>query len=274
MEDNNYGYNPYDLNIISELKELYSSIGKDKLTWENFLISIYQSSSYNSLIFYLKEKMKNEPTNILTLDIIDFLIDYGPIHLIREISGIEFMNNFLNLLKKSSGSTLEVQKKGIYLVKKWREKVDEDPKENYEGFIHNYMELNNKGICFPPSGYRLITYELYISEYEANIAKSKAEQNINKEYKNNNLYENNQNNQQNFNDNYINNNKENNFINNNDNNIFNEEKNNPFSQEMQFNSNDDIPYNDLQNLDNYFNKIQNNEKKEVLIIVKIMVFQK
>ena len=69
--------------------------------------------------------MKNEPSNILTLDIIDFLIDYGPIYLIREISGLDFMNNFFNLLKKSSGSTPEVQKKGIYLTKKWREKADE-----------------------------------------------------------------------------------------------------------------------------------------------------
>ena len=83
MEDINYSYNPYDLNIISDLNELYSSMGKNQLTWENFLISVYQLISYNDLISFLKDKMKNEPSNILTLDIIDFLIDYGPIYLIR-----------------------------------------------------------------------------------------------------------------------------------------------------------------------------------------------
>ena len=49
------------------------------------------------------------------------MIEKGPIKLIRELSKIDLMINIFNLLKKSSGSSLEVQKKGIYLTKKWFE---------------------------------------------------------------------------------------------------------------------------------------------------------
>ena len=58
----------------------------------------------------------------MILDIIDFLIDFGPINLIREISKNEFMLNVFNLLKNNGYSGLEVQRKGIYLTKKWNEK--------------------------------------------------------------------------------------------------------------------------------------------------------
>ena len=63
------------------------------------------------------------------------------------------------LLKKSSGSGLEVQKKGIYLTKKWFELANKIHDEHFEGFIRNYQELYKKGITFPPNGFKLNTYE-------------------------------------------------------------------------------------------------------------------
>ena len=75
----------------------------------------------SGIIDYFNQRIKNEPSNILNLDILDFLIDYGSINLVREIAKIDLMMNVFNLLRKSSGSGPEVQKKGIYLTKKWFE---------------------------------------------------------------------------------------------------------------------------------------------------------
>ena len=165
QEQNNTSINSNNLNKI------YESNGRDKKTWIDLLSSLNNSNStdsYNDIIFYFNQKIKNEPSNSLTLDIIDFLIDFGPINLIREISQIEFMNNIFNLLKNNSGSGLEVQKKGIYLTKKWSEKKNEFPNENFEGFVNNCNELNNLGISLPPPGFKLDTYEQYITQFDIN----------------------------------------------------------------------------------------------------------
>ena len=155
------------------LNKLYESNGRDKQIWLDLLSILNtsnssESDSYNDIINFFNEKIKNEPSNPLTLDIIDFLIDFGPINLIREISKIEFMNNVFNLLKNNSGSGLEVQRKGIYLTKKWSEKKNEFPNETFEGFMNNYDELNNSGISPPPPGFKLETYEQYITQSDIN----------------------------------------------------------------------------------------------------------
>ena len=239
MENNPRNNN--NSNSISILNNIYSSSGQNKQSWEDLLISIYQSSSFKEIISFFIQIIKNEPSNIITLDIIDFLIDYGPKKIIKEISSKDFMYNIVNLLKMSSGSGLEVQKKGIYLTKKWNEKANEFPNENYEGFIHNYIELNQRGIVFPPSGYKLFTYELYISEMEANNFKTKAEQFIN-------------NNSNNFNNNNYNNNNNNNYNSNNNNNF----KNNGPNFDM-----DDMPMTQNTNRDIFFSRIEPNNKNSI-----------
>jgi hypothetical protein len=130
-------------------------------------------------------------------------------------------------MKKSSGSGLEVQKQGIYLTKKWYDKFNNNYNGNYQGFVNNYMQLKQNGIFFPPPSYKLPTYDFHFSFQEANIAKSKAEQNQN---------------------------NNNNMMSNNNNNFINEEKDSPF------NANDDIPPNDNPNLNNFFNPVQSNVK--------------
>ena len=219
-------------NIINSLNNLYDSNGRNKQAWEDLLISLYQTNTYLGVIYFFNQKIINCPANPITLDIIDFLIDYGSLNLIREISKIEFMKNVFNLLKRSSGSSPDVQKKGIYLTKKWSEKNNEYPNENFMGFAHNFVELNNMGITLPPQGFKMYTYEQYITQYEANIMKSKAENNPN--IMNNNYNNNNFNN--NFNNNIYNNN---NYLNNNN---YNNNYNNNFESQP--------------NLDNFFNKVQ------------------
>jgi len=258
MENSNFADSNQinNTNILNSLNQLYESNGKDKQAWEILLISLNKTNTYLGLIYFFNQKIINSPSNPLTLDIIDFLIDYGPIYLIREISKIEFMKNVFNLLKRSSGSSPDVQKKGIYLTKKWNEKANEYPNENFMGFIHNFAELNNMGITLPPPGFKMYTYEQYITQYEANIMKSKAENNPNLMNNNyNNFNNNNFNNNNNYNNNFENKPNLDNFYNkiqsqnnnNNPNNMSNEE-NNKFDKNFSIFQNDDErenPFNEL-----------------------------
>ena len=250
--ENNYQFN---FNLISHLNKLYLSAGKNKQAWEDFLILIYQNPSYNDLLGFLFEKMKNEPSNILTLDIIDFLVDYGPKDLVKEISSIEFMNIIAYLIKKSSGSSLEVQKKAIYLINKWNDKAKEFPNENYVGFTNNYNELSKRGIFFPPSGYKLFTFELYISEIEAQIAKSKALQKLNM----------NDNQNQTFMSNIQNSQNESTNADNSNSNYSDNKLNFKEISENNFNSNakDDMPFSEKPTLDSYFNRIMENSNNNL-----------
>ena len=242
------------------LNKLYESNGRDKQIWLD-LLSILNTSnssdSYNDIINFFNEKIKNEPSNPLTLDIIDFLIDFGPINLIREISKTEFMSNVFNLLKNNSGSGLEVQKKGIYLTKKWSEKKNEFPNETFEGFMNNYDELNNSGISPPPPGFKLETYEQYITQSDINNMMNTNMRPI--QNPNNNL----NNNFDNIND--INNNFNDKGFNNNNNIMINENPNidaifNKTESEINPQSIDDN-MNNNNNMNNNINNMKNNRGK-------------
>ena len=227
-------------NIFSILNNIYSTNGKNKNYWKDLLVSIKNDSSFPGIIEYFNQRIKNEPSNILNLDILDFLIDYGHINLLRELSKNDLMMNVFTLLRKSSGSGPEVQKKGIYLTKKWYDKAS-NKKENFEGFIKNYIDLQSKGIVFPPSGFKLNTYEEYISINDINNLLS----NIN-------FFHSQDNNENDFNNNYENvENKNINIINQNfklDNNST------PFEGDSKYNNNnDDLPSNDIPELNKFEN---------------------
>lgn len=159
------------LNILYHINKLYVSHGNDRQDWINLLCSVYESNSYNDIISYFIQALKNDPSNILTLDIIDFLVDYGTKNLIKEISTVNFMINIFNLLKKHSGASLDVQKKGIYLTQKWNNKALQDPYDYENGFTKNFNELQKHGITFPPRDYLMPTYNRFISISEANSIK-------------------------------------------------------------------------------------------------------
>ena len=226
--------------IFVILNNIYSTYGRDKNYWKDLLLYIKKIYSYKGIIHYFNQRLINEPSNIITLDILDYIIDFGPISLLRELSKIDLMINVFNLLKKSSGSGLEVQKKGIYLTKKWFELANKIHDEHFEGFIRNYQELYKKGITFPPNGFKLNTYEQYISIYEINsiLSKINLERNKNNKSPYNNIV--------NYNNPY-NNYNNNKFFLNNDSNIT------PFEQESKYNKNDDIPSNDMPQLNNFEN---------------------
>jgi len=158
---------------ISILDKLYSINGKDKESWKFLLTNIYELSSYERIIFYFEEKMKKDPSNTLTLDILDFLVDYGPKDLIGGISSIKFMNNFCNLLKSIKDIESKLYKKGIFLTQKWNDKIKQNPNESYPGFEYNYNELKKNNFSFPINWSKLFTYQMFISESEADEIKLK-----------------------------------------------------------------------------------------------------
>ena len=132
---------------ISILDKLYSINGKDKEAWKFLLTNIYELSSYERIIFYFEEKMKKDPSNALTLDILDFLVDYGPKDLIGGISSIKFMNNFCNLLKSIKDIESKFYKKGIFLTQKWNDIIKKIQMKVILG--SNIIIMSLKKIIFP-----------------------------------------------------------------------------------------------------------------------------
>lgn len=157
---------------ISNLDKLYSMNGKDKESWKFLLTNIYECLFYEQIISYFEEKMKKEPSNVLTLDIIDFLVDYGPNDLIGELSSVKFMENFCNILKNTKDVESKLFKIGIFLTQKWNIKINENPNESYPGFEYNYKELKKNNFAFPQNWSKLFTYQMFISESEAEEIKS------------------------------------------------------------------------------------------------------
>ena len=164
---------------ISNLDKLYSINGKDKEAWKLLLTHIYEFSTYERIICYFEEKMNQDPSNILTLDILDFLVDYGPKDFIEGISSIKFMSNFCNLLKNTKDIESKFYTKGIFLTQKWKNKINENPNESYPGFEFNYNELKKNNAFFPQKWSKLFTYQMFISESEAEEIKSKLDSNNN-----------------------------------------------------------------------------------------------
>ena len=146
METKNMAdYRNYDLKSINNLRRLYSSNGRDKKAWSDLIMSLNESqlqSNINVITFFV-QKLKEEPANGLTLDIIDFLVDYGPMSIIKEISSTSFMFNILTLIKNNNAGPL-VQEKAIYLTKKWNDKYKKYPNKQFPGFSNNYSELKKR----------------------------------------------------------------------------------------------------------------------------------
>ena len=84
------------------------------------------------------------------------------------------MKNILDLLKNSSKSSVNIQKKIIFLTQKWAKKYENEINSNLSGFLEKYNALKKGGIIFPPSTYKLETFTKYITEEEIQCAQIKA----------------------------------------------------------------------------------------------------
>ena len=147
------------------IKDLLGSNGENKLLWDKLGNEI-NGPSVDKIVSILKDAMINNPQNILTLDIIDYILDKGNKEIIDLIAKKEFLDHFLNLLKAEANSGIENEKKVIYLTKKWANKFQNNP--NYPIFQENFNLLKNNGIFFPPDDYIIETYTKYIGQNQNN----------------------------------------------------------------------------------------------------------
>ena len=178
---------------LLNINSIYSTNGKLKKDWEFFLKDINNDSCIEKIVFLLQKNMSEIPQNELTVDIIDFIIDYGSLKMLNQIAQKQFMDSFLNLLKSETKAGVENQKKVIYLTKKWAQKFSGN--QNFSIFQDNFNFLKNNGIAFPPDNFIIKTYDNYISKDDIQIALNNNQNNNN----NNNFinFSNNQNNNNN-----------------------------------------------------------------------------
>ena len=159
---------------MSNILKIISSNGNDKESWENLICDVNSGEqNINDLILNLNENLKNKTNVEITLDIVDSLVNYGTPEIIELIAKKEFLSNILELLKNSSKSSVDIQKKIIFLTQKWAKQFENCYDSNYSGFLDIYNSLKKGGIIFPPSNFKLITYTKYISDEEAECAQMK-----------------------------------------------------------------------------------------------------
>ena len=259
MEENNANKSSTILNIIS-------SNGNNNEIWIKLLSDIYSEeiNINEDIILPLKNFLIKKSNVEICLDIIHFLVDFGTPNIIELIAQKEFLKLVIELLKKSSESSVEIQKKVIFLIKIWAKKFENENNQNYLTFIDYYNTLKKQGIIFPPDNYKLQTYTKYISSEEANNAIMKAK----------NGKENNNNNENEFANPFLSDMGElNNIVNEkvyNDKKMNNEDKENPHTLNDNFNAennnfnsnnNDNNNNNGNNNLNNNnnINNMQNND---------------
>ena len=229
---------------IQNIKKIYLSEGKNKNSWELFFKDINNDNYKEKIVMLLENIMKNYPKNGITIDIIDFIMDFGNQNIINLTAQKQFQDTFINLLKSETNAGLENQKKVIYLTQKWAKKFNGN--KNLSIFLDNYNLLKNNGIIFPPGNYIMNTYDKFINKIE--IENYKKSQNKNESNTENEFSIFKQSNDG------INNNKNNN-TNNNNNNNYNDKNNNNINNNYQ---NSDFNYNNGGNNFNQNNNFNNN----------------
>ena len=165
-----------DSNSTSNIFLIISSNGANKEAWENLLCDINSDSDDSNIckeiILILKKKLIDKSSVELILDILDFLIHYGEETIVELIAKNEFLKCIFSLLKNNAKSSVNVQKKIIFLIQKWAKKYEND--KNKPNFFQNYNSLKKAGIKFPSESYKMETYTKYISEEEAQSMQMKA----------------------------------------------------------------------------------------------------
>ena len=81
---------------LQNINNIYLSEGQNKNAWQLFYKDIHNDSYINNIMFLLYKNLKQNPKNGLTIDIIDFIIDFGNQNIIKLVSKKEFLESFVN----------------------------------------------------------------------------------------------------------------------------------------------------------------------------------
>ena len=150
-------------NRPSYIPRIYNSNGINQDEWIKLLYQIRSGDleKYKDIFLELKKSLIDKNNIELTIDLIDLIIDYGEEQIIKQIANEEFLSNFIELLRENNNLPIHIQKKIVYLVKKWAFKSDE-----YPIFKEKYEFLKSKKIIFPSNNFNIQTYNKYISNDE------------------------------------------------------------------------------------------------------------
>ena len=148
------------------LENIYLFDGINKENWDYFCKDINNESYCKKIMFTIYEYLTTQPNNGLTLDIIDYIIDYGCPRILNLCAQKNFLDQIIKLLKPEKNAGIENQKKVIFLVQRWAKKFKND--KNMEIFIQEYNLLKDNGITFPGDDFTLDTYNKYTGERKPN----------------------------------------------------------------------------------------------------------
>ena len=165
---------------IINLENIYLFDGGTKENWDYFSKDINNESFCKKIMFQIFNYLTTQPKNELTLDIIDYIIDFGCPNIQALCANKNFLDQILNLLKPETNAGLENQKKAIFLIQKWAKKFSNDP--NMKIFQEQYDMLKNNGVTFPPDSFIIDTYNRFTGDKQTNnnnnqIQKENIEQN-------------------------------------------------------------------------------------------------
>lgn len=121
----------------------------------------------------VKLKDLNQEVQMLSLDILDFIIAEGKAPTWTQISSKHFLTNLISLLKTRDAP--EVQEKILYLIQKWGVRF-ESQKEILPNFTEVYNSLKKSGVVFPDEN--LCEYPKYIAKGDLNISPNISSNNI------------------------------------------------------------------------------------------------
>ena len=175
-----------EANTSNNISKFILSNGLDKIALENIIRDICseEPNANHDIISFLSQQLKDKTNLEIILDFIDFLVNYGTDTTVELIAKKEFLDQILQLLKKSSKTDINIQKKVVFLIQKWAKKYENEKNRKFFIFVENYNFLKSQNMKFPPLNYNLETYSKFISDEEAQNLLIKAEEQIKKEFSN------------------------------------------------------------------------------------------
>ena len=96
---------------LLNLENIFLFDGQNKPDWEFFLKDITNDQFSEKIAASLLDYLTKQPQNELTLDVVDYVLDFGCPKIISLIAQKNFLDAVLNLLKNETNAGVENQKK-------------------------------------------------------------------------------------------------------------------------------------------------------------------
>ena len=160
---------------ILNLENIYLFDGGTKENWDFFNKDINNEAYCKKIMFTIFNYLTTQPKNELTLDIIDYILDFGCQNIKALCATKGLLDQILNLLKPETDAGLENQKKAIFLIQKWAKKFSNE--ENMAIFMEQYNMLKNSGLTFPGDDFVMDTYNKFTGDTKTDNTQTNEKEN-------------------------------------------------------------------------------------------------